>query len=155
MKLKISSTLLFLMIIHNVFAVDLMPAHCKPIHLLHQKFKNPQKKNVIFMIHNFSDTHIWITHPQENKEMSAGWNSYLEAKNWSALALSRPSFKIRCIESKPGHEQEISCDRVLNACKWPVVHNHPTVGAFWAGENMSLAALSGYLTQRGFKDAKA
>lgn len=109
------------------------------------------KKPLLVMIHNLSSTDLWITHPVSEPSASAGWSSRLQAGNWSALALDKESFELSCIESKPGHEQQVPCMGVISVCRWPVVTMPKQAsGTFWAGEDMSLSALAEHLGGRGF-----
>ena len=65
--------------------------------------------------------------------------------------LKKSSFELTCIESSPGHEQQAPCEGLLTVCQWPTV-KAPTSdsGTYWAGENMGLSDLLGYLGGRGF-----
>src|SRR5690606_917703 len=102
--------------------------------------------------YNSSQTDLWITHPVSDPSAGAGWSSRLEAGNWSALALDKKKFELSCIESRPGHEQQIPCTGMIAVCEWPTVRiPEQAKGTFWAGENMTLAALTAYLGGRGFK----
>ncbi|MDF1645614.1 MAG: hypothetical protein P1U61_01350 [Legionellaceae bacterium] len=86
------------------------------------------------------------------KDNHAGWSSRLQANYWSALALEDKAFDLSCIESRPGHEQQVSCEQTLAACEWPITARpEKTQGVFWAGENMPLAALTAYISRRGFE----
>ena len=104
------------------------------------------------MLHNLSGLDLWITHPVSEADTAAGWSSRLQSGHWSALALDTTAFELSCIESKPGHEQQVSCEHALAICEWPITSSpEHTSGIFWAGENMSLTALTAYLSRRGFE----
>ena len=101
---------------------------------------------------NLSAFDVWITHPASDATFDSGWSSRLQGNQWSALALDKTKIKLNCIESKPGHEQQVSCEQALAACEWPITsrpeHAH---GIFWAGENMTLTALTAYIGRHGFE----
>jgi hypothetical protein len=110
------------------------------------------KKPVLVMIHNLSKSDLWITHPVSDPSAAAGWSSRLKSDNWSALALDKNDFELSCVESKPGHEQQVPCQSVLSVCRWSAVQmSAKETGTFWAGENMVLSELLSHLGGRGFK----
>jgi hypothetical protein len=107
--------------------------------------------STIVMIHNLSNGELWITHPVKNASASAGWSSQLESGNWAALAYNGKAFTLSCVESKPGHEQQIPCSGVIGVCLWSNVKMpEKATGTFWAGENMKLSVLKAYIARRGF-----
>ena len=59
---------------------------------------------------------------------------------------------LSCIESKPGHEQAVSCQQVLAVCTFQVTA-HPKLkkNVIWAAENMPLSPLIAYLGRIGFE----
>ena len=136
----------------NVIADEVLPASCKPIVIDGESAILAVTQPSLIVLHNLSETDLWITHPVSEPGASAGWSSRLQAGNWSALALQEKSFEISCIESKPGHEQQIPCKDVLAACGWMNVTmpSQEVSGPYWAGEDMSLSALIAYLGRRGF-----
>lgn len=135
-----------------VHAQEIFPTGCVPSVVSGALLSLSTKKPLIIMIHNLSNNDIWVTHPETNPSASAGWSSRLQAGKWSALALdSSKAFALSCIESQPGHEQQIPCAGVLAVCKWPnaTMPEH-TSGTFWAGEDMALSPLTAYIERRGF-----
>lgn len=129
-----------------------LPSTCKPIRIKEASVNLSAKKPLLVMLHNVSSADLWITHPVSDPSASAGWSSRLQAGNWSALALDKEAFELSCIESKPGHEQQVPCSGVIAVCKWStVVIPEKEKGTFWAGENMTLSGLVGHLGGRGFK----
>ncbi len=132
-------------------AEEMFPVGCVPFVVDGEFVKLPEATSTIVMIHNLSNTELWITHPVANSNVSAGWSSRLQGGNWSALALSGKSFELSCIESKPGHEQQIPCSGVVGVCQWSNAKMPPKMsGTFWAGENMTLSPLTAYIERRGF-----
>lgn len=111
--------------------------------------KAKQQQMVLF--HNVFTNDVWITHPVSDPGASAGWSSRLEAGNWSAFVVDKETFELNCIESRPGHEQQIACRQVLQVCEWPAVKiPAENTGMFWAGENLPLKELIAHLNGRGF-----
>lgn len=135
----------------QVFAEDNRPSSCQPQAVQGDSVTLSTKKAVLVMIHNLSQTDLWITHPVTEASANAGWTSRLQANQWSALVLDKESFELTCIESKPGHEQQIPCVGVIAVCQWPTVTiPEQQTGTYWAGENMDLPDLTTHLGSRGF-----
>lgn len=135
-----------------VNAEDLAPTTCEPVVVKDESVVLKAKDPLLVLIHNVSQNDLWITHPVSEPSASAGWSSHLEAGNWSALAVDKESFELSCIESKPGHEQQVPCAGVITICDWTAVKTPEQVkGTFWASENASLATLMSQLVGRGFK----
>lgn len=133
-----------------VCADEIFPAGCKPITIHEELVKLSAEKPTLVMIHNLSTINLWITHPVSEPSASAGWSSRLQGGNWSALALDKKSFELSCIESRPGHEQQVPCAGLLAACQWsPVTMPKAESGTFWAGEDMTLTALKAHVGSRG------
>jgi hypothetical protein len=128
------------------------PPSCTPLVVKDESIILTTKKPILVLIHNSSKGDLWITHPISEPSASAGWSSRLQADHWSALALNKESFELSCIESKPGHEQQVPCAGAISVCLWSSVQI-PTEGSgtFWAGEDMSLNSLMEHLGGRGFK----
>lgn len=135
----------------NLHAEEIFPAGCKPLVVHDELLKLSAKKPTLVMIHNLSKTDLWITHPVTEDTASAGWSSRLQGGHWSALALDKKSFDLSCIESRPGHEQQVPCAGLLAACQWTKVKmpKQPS-GTFWAGEDLALSALTAHVGSRGF-----
>lgn len=135
----------------NACATDIFPVGCKAIIIKEGPLILSAPKPVLIMVHNLSNHDLWVTHPVSDAGASAGWSSQLESDRWSALALHDQSFELTCIESKPGHEQQVACAGLLAVCEWtnraiPQEVSH----TYWAGENMKLSALKEHITQQGF-----
>ena len=135
----------------SLLAEPVMPNHCVSVPLGKDSSVLKAKKSSLFMIYNRSKHDLWLTHPVDNQGASAGWTSQLASQKWSALAVSG-DFAINCVESYPGHEQEINCSEAIEVCQYQKV-NFPedAEGSFWAGENMSKEKLISHLEKRGFK----
>lgn len=144
-------SLVLVLLMNTANADENMPTSCKPITVEGESVMLSAEKPVLVLIHNQSKTDLWITHPVSDPSASAGWSSRLQGGNWSALALDKESFELTCIESKPGHEQQVPCTGVISACRWSMTMPAQTTGTFWAGEDMSLSALTAHLGSRGFE----
>ncbi len=138
----------------HVEAKEIFPQGCVPYALHDESVKLSAEKPIVVMLHNLSENKIWLTHLTQNASAQAGWSSQLNSGKWSALALDRhkKTFGLTCIESRPGHEQQISCRDILAVCKWPQSQfpEHQS-GTFWAAENMNMLPLKAYIERRGFK----
>lgn len=133
------------------YAEEGFPTSCQALPVVKETVVLHAKDPTMVFIHNLSNTDLWITHPVSEPNASAGWSSRLEINNWSALMVDQASFELSCIESKPGHEQQIPCAGVLAVCEWGSVKLPPqTKGTFWVGENMSVDALKAYVGRQGF-----
>lgn len=150
--MRVVFSLVLVLLLSAANADESIPASCKPITVEGESAMLSTEKPVLVMIHNQSKTDLWITHPVSDPSASAGWSSRLQAGNWSALALDKESFELTCIESKPGHEQQVPCTGVISACRWSsIAMPAQTTGTFWAGEDMTLSALISHLGGRGFE----
>lgn len=149
MKLWITCFLLLMTAIGQ--AQEGFPPTCQPVSVKGETVTLQPKQPGIFLIQNLSTGDIWITHPVSEPGASAGWSSRLEAGNWSALNADAKDFELSCIESRPGHEQQIACEGVIAVCNWSNVKLPENAkGTFWAGENMTLPALTAELGGRGY-----
>jgi len=145
------SWLLGFFFVFPTYAEDILPIGCRPFPINGAIATLSTKTTDLFMIHNLSNADLWLTRPISDPSASAGFSSRLQADLWSALLLREPSFEISCIESKPGHEQQVACSEVLALCQWPNMKAPKSLpGTFWAGENKPLSALTAYLGRRGF-----
>ena len=130
---------------------EIFPAGCKPLEVKSELVSLSAIKPTIVMIHNVSKFDLWITHPLSEPNASAGWSSHLQIGNWSALALDKKAFDLSCIESRPGHEQQVHCSGLLSICQWPEAKTEKKeAGTFWVGEDMVLSALMAHIGSRGF-----
>jgi len=147
----IASLCFLLMTSSIVLAESTLPAGCQAVTVQGESVTLKSKKSKLVFIHNLSSTDLWITHPVANPSASAGWTSRLQAGNWSALAVDKPPFVLNCIESRPGHEQQIPCQGAIAVCQWPGVKVPGTEqGTFWAAEDKPLNELTAAIGARGF-----
>lgn len=135
-----------------VHAEEIFPAGCKPFVTQDAQVSIPKGKSGIIMVHNLTDGDLWVTRPISDPNSSPTWSSLLHAGSWSALAWQGEEFKLSCIESRPGHEQQVSCADALALCQWSKAKLPAQLTtSMWAGENMSLSALMAYIQRRGFE----
>ncbi len=148
----ISSLTTIFFISQNAYAEEVFPPACKPLVIKGESAKLPGGTPRVVMLHNISEFDLWITHSASANDNTEDFSSRLQSNLWSALALEKESFEINCIESKPGHEQQVSCEQTLAVCEWPTVNRlENTQSVLLAGENMPLSALTAYIGRRGFE----
>jgi hypothetical protein len=138
----------------NASPEETFPPSCKPFALHGESIALPIGIPRIIMLHNLSESDIWITHQASESETdsSPDLSSRLQSNRWSALALDQHALTLHCIESKPGHEQGISCEQALAVCEWHTLSRPQHKQAiFWAAENMTLPPLIAYIGRLGFE----
>ena len=144
------AVLVFLMVFAcSPHAEEIFPAHCTPFVVDSEYVQLPAAKSMVTMIHNLSNGDLWVTHAAAAP--GASWSSQLHAGNWSALVLPEEPLELSCIESIPGHEQQVSCAGVLAVCQWPAttLPKKPS-DTPWAAQDMLLAPLIAYIGRQGF-----
>ena len=131
-------------------AEEVFPAGCEPLVVRNNQIELPTAvKSSIIMLHNLSTTDLWVTYSAIEHSVATKASQHLTTGNWSAFALKKESFAFNCIESRPGHEQQIACVDVLAVCQWP--HGKgPEKTSFLIAENMSLSSLIAYIGRKGF-----
>jgi hypothetical protein len=142
----------FLLLSVTLHAESTLPVGCKAITVQGESVELDAKKNKLIFIHNITNTDLWITHSAKNTAVSSDLTSRLQAENWSALAIIKGTFSLNCIESRPGHEQQIPCENSIAVCQWSKVTfptNHKQTNS-WAREDMSLAGLTAAIGANGF-----
>lgn len=139
----------------SAIAGEIFPNACVPVEVHEDLVQLTTDKPALVMIHNLSKIDLWVTHPISEPSASAGWSSRLQAGHWSALALDKKTFDLSCIESRPGHEQQVPCAGLLSVCQWSGIkmpkQGQAGGGTFWAGEDLPLQALMAHVGSRGFK----
>lgn len=130
-------------------ATVVMPKGCQPLPLNTETARLKTKKPMLFLMKNTSNSDLWLIHPIQDPGASAGWNSKLEPERWSALLVNK-DFDLNCVESRPGHEQHVSCDQVLALCSYRSLKiDKSLTGNAWMAENMPVRALLTELGRRG------
>jgi hypothetical protein len=133
------------------FAESTLPPKCKAIAVVGESVTVRAKKNKLIFIHNITNTDLWITETDLSSAKSQ-LTGRLQTDKWSALGLTKGSLLLNCIESRPGHEQQIPCEGAIAVCLWdkatfPENHEHAT---FWASEDQSIAGITAALGAKGF-----
>lgn len=136
----------------TLWAEATLPTGCQAIAVQgNSVMLKAKKKSKLIFIHNLSSTDLWLTHPVNEPSASAGWTSRIQADHWSALAVNQPTFEVTCIESRPGHEQQVPCEGAIAVCQWKgATIPAKDEGTFWAGEDLPLAELTAVIGGRGF-----
>lgn len=136
-----------------LWAEEALPVGCRAISVQEQTsvmLKSEQPR--LILIHNLSANELWITHPVIEPSASAEWSSRIQESQWSALFVQDKQFELSCIESKPGHEQQVACANVVALCSFDGITmpktEHPATS--WAAEDMPLSALIAYLGRMGY-----
>lgn len=135
----------------TAYADNIFPDGCTPLVVHEDTIKLTTEKPTLVFILNISKMDLWMTHPMSEPNTSTGWSSRLQAGNWSALALDNKAYELTCIESRPGHEQQVPCAGVIAACQWPnVTMPQSKESTYWAGEDKSLGVLTAHIGSNGF-----
>jgi hypothetical protein len=136
----------------NLCAKASLPEGCKALMVQGESVTlKPTSKNKLVFIRNNTGSDLWITHPVSDAGASAGWASRIQANHWSALAVDKAAFVLTCIESKPGHEQQVPCEGAIAVCQWKGVKiPGETTSTFWAAEDQPLSELTTTLGGKGF-----
>src|ERR1700758_2567039 len=113
-------------------AESILPKGCQAVKVQGNSVTVEAEKNSLVFIHNLTEVDLWIVHPVDDPGASAGWTSRLQANKWSALSLEKGPFVLNCIESRPGHEQQIPCEEAIAVCSWKKVKFPENIkGTFW------------------------
>ena len=145
--------LLILSLLFTSVSYGQMIPHCAPLPSDGDALVLGGKQPMLVMLENVSQNDIWLTHPVQNPSASAGWATRIKPQHFTALAVKTPDFILECIESKPGHEQQVACKGVIVACKMNKTtfpKAEPDSGTYWAAEDQTLSALTATLSGRGF-----
>lgn len=112
--------------------------------------KETVEQQLIYLIKNTSLTKVWVNHEMEYATANAGWAIELQPGKWSALMLDKQPFELSCVELKPGAEQIIACQSVLQICQVQhVQYPNDGKGSYWAAENLAIDSLWDTLEKRG------
>lgn len=146
---------IFLLLPGFLYAKEAFPKGCVPIVLSQNtqtvilKLKPP----AIVMLHNLTDNDLWVIHPVSEFGVSAGWSTRIESDKWTALNLSYNEFALNCIESIPGHEQQVQCSEVLAACSYDNVTESVDpkfATTYFIAENLILPETVALLLRQGY-----
>ncbi len=152
--MRVYALLSCLLVSFYAVAESTLPAGCQAKTVQGESVTLKTKEAGLFFIHNLTKSDLWITHPLTNPGASAGWTTRLQAGNWSALALNKGAFIVNCVESRPGHEQQMPCEGSIAVCQWNAkgvkIPANAKKTTFWAAEDMSLSGLTAAVGARGF-----
>lgn len=131
-------------------AKEILPKGCKSLVIEGSLISIPKGEPRLIALHNLTQTDLWVTHPVTEGDISTSLSSQLQKDKWSLLKMNHTAFTLSCIESKPGHEQQISCKHVISACEWPTIKKQQKQDILWVAENMTLSPLIAYATRKGW-----
>lgn len=133
-------------------AAENFPKSCKPLVIKTNALIIKSGEPLVVLINNRTKNDLWLVHPSSTAGAQAGWTSRMETDKWTALVVNKKTFTLHCIESRPGHEQEISCQEAVAACAFSDVKPAKKMQTTrFAGENLSLATVLDHLGENGFK----
>jgi hypothetical protein len=104
----------------------------------------------VYLIKNIGSAQIWLNHEIDNVSASAGWATELQPEKWTALMLDKQNFELKCVEIKPGAEQVIPCQAILQICQLQHMQfSKSSKGSYWAAENLAIDEIWDKLEKRG------
>lgn len=135
------------------------PKSCYPVgvHFVHDQLQveRPQKLGAsLLLIANHSGQDITLDRSMKVRSASAGWDSLLKPKHWSALQFEGINFNIVCkSEALYGKFVFVNCESLLQACWLPVaaVDFKRLRGGYWVAENLKLTTLFQAIKNKGFQ----
>ena len=96
--------------IHPVFAsID----QCQPVPVGGESLTLHVEKTAFFLIYNRASTDVWLSHSMADSDLT----TRIAPKKWVGLILTPSDFVGQCIESKPGHEQQMPCEEMIRICQ--------------------------------------
>ena len=128
--------------LHAQNALETLSIPCKSLVVQEATIILSSKKPVMIMVHNLSSNDLWITHSAPEKSAGVDLSSQIGPDKWSALVLTDKTFELKCIESQPGHEQQVPCFGLVAICELTKVSApQKSKTSHWISENMELRAL--------------
>ncbi len=151
--MKILAFFCFFCVSFSGLAQSSLPVGCLAVTVQGEDLRLKSKKNKVVFIHNLTTADLWLTHTVAHSTIPSAWASRLQREHWSALAVDQLPFVLSCIESRPGHEQQLPCAGAIAVCEWPKVElpgsEKGELSTFWIEEDKSLSALTAALSARG------
>ncbi len=144
--------ILFLLMVKG-YTQEVLPSGCIAVVIKSDIVTIPAEKYIFLFLHNLASNDVWLVHQPQGNDLQSNLTSKMSAGMWSALFLNKQPQEMRfnCIESKPGHEQKISCKDVLAICQWPNVKIPANKkGTFFVAESMDLSGLTAYSERNGY-----
>lgn len=90
---------------------------------------------VIYFFRNNTEESLWLDHPVAHPSASAGWSSYIQPGNWSALILNRKNFAISCAVINPGKVDYLECKNAVSVCSPKEINLPKRKTTYWLIEN--------------------
>lgn len=156
MKRRILLLVLFLVCPTVLLAFERFPGQCKVSGLRYRYGKvtfyaQHTAKPRLYAIQNIGNHPLWLSYQANGSGMSAGWDSKILPKHWSAILVTHPIFTFGCrFLLKSGKMNKTPCSKVLRICQFSHFYaNDPISGGYWVGENLSLNALLVRIQGRG------
>lgn len=145
---------LLLMGLLSVLVMDIVafPKGCNPLSGIKNTITFNAKGQALYFIHNKGMFPIYLAFTNTTGTAHAGWTTKLDSQQWSALTLEDRSLPFRCIEEKPGSEQRVSCERVVEACLYvKVIFNKKNKGSYWVADNDTLEMIDEKVRAQGIQ----
>ena len=142
----------FFLLSSLAWAESTLPVGCQAVKVQGESVKLTFEKSKLAFVHNLTNTDLWVTHSGASYNTDSSWAGRLQAGNWSALVVDKPPFILNCIESRPGHEQQVPCEGAIAVCLWlgvDVSDKQDGQGALWTEEDKSFSALTAAVGARG------
>lgn len=110
---------------------------------------NLVKEPQIFFLFNKSNQTLILDHPS-HRSAQAGWSSYLSPNHYSAIAVTKADFNLRCASiHENGQSKVLNCKDVLRVCQPELKSLDVRSGNFWLAENLPLSVFIKALLKRG------
>lgn len=155
--LKLLAFVIFLTPMISIFAAQKFPHLCRVSGLHFERaslfmFSQHTSKPRMYVITNISAHPIWLVHEKKHPDVSAGWDSQLFPKHWSAILVTRKNFSFSChYQNKSGAMKVVPCKYVVRACQYSDFYSkNPVQGGFWVAENLQFKVLDSHIRARGF-----
>ncbi len=112
-----------------------------------------QRKQRVYIFHNKSKYKLMLDIPPAmHTGASAGWNTTMDAGNWSVLTVANKRFSLTCYRQIRSKFRRISCDDKLLACQVdPRIlkkANWQNKGGYWLIENVNLKKVKAKLASK-------
>jgi len=97
-----------------------------------------EKTAQVYFFNNISKKSLWLDHPIDKLSASAGWSSYFQPGNWSAMVVNRKDFTISCAQIEPGKVAYQECAKAIAICTPKQVDfDAKRKGSYWLVEDKS------------------
>jgi len=136
----------------SLMAEEMYPAGCEPLVINSENVVLAANKYSLLMIHNISSHDVWAIQQLKADSVKPIFTGKISSGKWSTLVVNKKAVKFYCIESKPGHEQQVSCMEVLAICQWPHAKIPKKIKDIsLVPEDMEILQLIAYIERQGFK----